>query len=283
MSMRWLGASIALAAALIAQNAAAQSFNSCPEGQAVQGSDASGKHISCVAIPDVSGLQGQINAERAAREGMDVVLQDAIDELRPTSIVGTYSFTGTQTCLNSSLGFNADLSPTEAPSAPPPPGVPLVSALVQPTSATVAGTRTFNIDGTGVSEFQTNSTVAPGFFYNAFAAGVTNGGATFRPSGNASVVVSSGTFTWEVVGGKLIIHESGAPGVITQGGGPRAGWTVFVENVPPFVGVLGKDLRNIAVTHADVAVEINVLRSPDGLTELRTPRICHRERTLRRM
>jgi hypothetical protein len=60
----------------------------------MQGSDPSGRKLQCVPLTppvDVSGLQAQMTAETNAREGMDVVLQDAIDELRAANIVGTYS------------------------------------------------------------------------------------------------------------------------------------------------------------------------------------------------
>jgi hypothetical protein len=281
MSMRWLGASIALAAALIAQNAAAQSFNSCPEGQAVQGSDASGKHISCVAIPDVSGLQGQINAERAAREGMDVVLQDAIDELRPTEISGTYSFTGMQTCMNSTFGFNPDWTPAPSPD-------PNRAAVVTLNSAVATGLRTFNPDGSGTSQIKTVSMIFPGAFYSGSgfvgvtSAGVTPGGAAI-PAGNASIVEQTGTFSWRIEGNLLIIEDEQAPGVFTAGN--RTGWSIVVSGLPRQVGALGKDLRVIHVSHDTLGVETSVITSPSNLPpqQFSTPRICVRERLLRKM
>ena len=251
MSMRWLGAVFAIAAALGAQSALAQPMSGCPEGQAIQASDPSGKNIRCVPIPapvDVSGLQAQINAEAAAREGMDATLLGAIEELREASIVGTYTFTGTQACLNASLGFNPDLTPIQ-------PG----NQLSQSTAA-VWGFRTFNLGGTGTSEFHTQS--------------VSFGG------GSESTVFSN--FNWEIVGGKLIIAEGPSEGTITSGG-TRVGWTVITQGVPRAVGVLGKDLRIISIVHEEMKPELGITRSPDGLTEFRTPRICHRERTLRKM
>jgi len=44
----------------------------------MQSSDPSGKRITCVAIPDVSGLQGQLNAKTAARATADTQLQNAL-------------------------------------------------------------------------------------------------------------------------------------------------------------------------------------------------------------
>ncbi len=281
MHTRWLGASIALAAALIAQNAAAQSFNSCPEGHAVQGSDASGKHISCIAVPDVSGLQGQINAEKAAREGMDVILQDAIDELRPTEISGTYSFTGVQTCMNSTFGFNPDLTPVPSPD-------PSRAAVVTQNSSVATGFRTFNPDGTGTSQIRTVSLIFPGMFYSASGfvgvtgAGTAPGGAAI-PGGNGSIVEQNGTFNWRVEGNLLIIEDQPAPGLFTAGN--RTGWSIVVTGAPRQVGVLGKDLRLIHVSNDAFAVESNIITSPPNLPpqQFTTPRICARERLLRKM
>jgi len=63
-----LGGIAAGAFFLAAQTASAQQTNGCPAGQAMQSSDPSGKNITCVAIPNVSGLQGQISAEAAGRD-----------------------------------------------------------------------------------------------------------------------------------------------------------------------------------------------------------------------
>lgn len=264
----------------------------------MQGSDPSGKQLQCVPLPppvDVSGLQAQIDAERSARESMDVILQDAIDELRPANIVGTYSFTGTHNCLTSSLGFNPDFTPVAAPivepppppdpTLPPPPPVQIPTAVVTTSSGTVSGIRTFNADGTGTAQFRTQTVSGPGFFFNIFGPGITTAGGATRPSGSASIVESETEFTWEVVDGKLMIHETGGTGKLVVGGGIRNGWTAFVENVPPSMGHLGKDLKNISITHDTLGVEISVLRSPAGqqFQEFRTPRVCHRERTLRKM
>lgn len=292
MRKHWLGASIALAAALIAQSAAAQSFNSCPEGQAVQGSDASGKHISCIAIPDVSGLQGQINAEAGARAAADAALLDAIndersariaadEELNPAQISGTYSFTGMQTCMNSTFGFNPDWTPAPSPD-------PNRAAVVTLNSAVATGLRTFNPDGSGTSQIRTVSTIFPGAFYsgNGFAgvtgAGIAPSGAAI-PSGNGSIVEQTGTFRWRVEGNLLIIEDQAAPGVFTAGN--RTGWSIVVSGVPRQVGVLGKDLRLIHVSHDTLAVETNTIMSPPNLPpqQFATPRICVRERLLRKM
>jgi hypothetical protein len=96
-------------------------------------------------FPDVSGVQGQIGAETAARQAADTGLENRLDAeaasrlgmaavllqsiqqesaerkaaddgLRSTvseaSIVGSYAFTGTVLCLTSSNNFAGDLTPT---------------------------------------------------------------------------------------------------------------------------------------------------------------------------
>lgn len=74
MGKYWRCGLAAAAVALCAQSAWAQKMNGCPEGQAMQSSDPSGKKITCVPIPDTAGLQQQINAEKAAREAQDANL-----------------------------------------------------------------------------------------------------------------------------------------------------------------------------------------------------------------
>jgi hypothetical protein len=271
-----------LAAAMIAHNVGAQVINSCPQGQAMQGSDPSGKHIQCIAVPDASGLQAQIDAERTAREGMDVILQDAIDELRPADISGTYSFTGVQTCMNSTFGFNPDLTPVPSPD-------PNRAAVVTQNSSVATGFRTFNENGTGTSQIRTVSMVFPGMFYSSSGftgvtgAGIAPSGAAI-PGGNGSIVEQSGTFSWRIEGNLLIIEDEPAPGVFTAGN--RTGWSIVVTGAPRQVGVLGKDRRLIHVSNDAFAVESNVITSPPAVQppqQFSTPRICLRERLLRKM
>src|SRR5436305_15269093 len=76
------GALAAIAAGALftaVQGASAQPVNGCPAGQAMQASDPSGRNVRCVPIPDVSGLQGQIGAETAARQAADTGLQNRLD------------------------------------------------------------------------------------------------------------------------------------------------------------------------------------------------------------
>src|SRR5438270_5623621 len=250
---RALSALAAAAFCVAAQPASAQQTNGCPAGQAVQSSDPSGKNITCVAIPNVSGLQGQISAETAARQAADAQLQGAIgaetaaraaadtqlqgtigaetaartaadaqlqnainaeansrmgmdatllqaiqdetkdrkaaddalrgtvDTLRGTvdalrndaiesSIVGTYTFTGPVTCLNSSAGFTGDF----IPKGPVVPGGP--STFVQLLSGMSSGTRTFNADFTGTFQVTTFSVLPSSVFFSMNSQGLTSAG-----------------------------------------------------------------------------------------------------------
>jgi hypothetical protein len=129
----------------------------------------------------------------------------------------------------------------------------------------------------------------PGAFYTSTGfVGVTTGGPFGQgepavPAGGASTVTQTGTFNWRIEDGRLIIDDVAGPGVFTSG--PRDKWITRLEGVPRYVGVLGKDLRVISISHEGPAVETSILTSPAGepFQEFRTPRICTRERTLRKL
>jgi hypothetical protein len=288
--MQWLGGVFAVAAILGAQGALAQSFNSCPEGQAVQGSDPSGKHIACVAIPDVSGLQSQIDAEKAARQGMDGTLLDAINQLRADaiegSIVGSYAVSGTQVCLTASRGFNANLQPIIPPPPPPfspdplPDGTiplppPPVLTFVNATSLKISGVQTFNPGGTGTIEAVFHAVSHPGQLFGALGTAGT---------GNGTVSSVSGTFSWSITAdNKLVIQDTGLQGLVVKGG--LANWTITTSGSPNSVSTLGKDLRIITTFQEDMVPEVQTLTPPPGSTQqpIVNQRICARERLLRKM
>jgi hypothetical protein len=284
-----------------AQPASAQQTNGCPAGQAMQSSDASGRNVTCVAIPNVSGLQGQIstetaarmaadNAEATTRGGMDAMLLQGLqqetadrkaadDALRnavtESSIVGTYAFSGTITCLSSNNGFNADFSP-KAPTSP------TVSTQIQQFGGAATGTRTFNADGTGTVQSMTYTVFLPTIFYTTSNfVGIGFNGTPPNPGGGASTAAQNGSFTWEIVDGKLYITEDTVSGSFTQGS--RVGWTVENSGMPRAVGVLGKDLRTIATTNEILKVETGKQTSPDALTVSTSDRICVRDRVLRKL
>ena len=247
------------AAAMAAfQGALAQPVRSCPEGQAVQSLHPNGTPVQCVPVPapvDIAPLMQAIVQESAERKQADAELRASISE---SSIVGRYFFTGSQNCVSASLGFNPDFTPVIPP--PPPPGSPFVGNAVSVASSSVWGFRTLNADNTGTHEVTT--------------LGVNLGG--------ANTVHLVGAFRWRLEADKLVIEET-VPAIGTVPFGPRAGWTTFTENVPPIFAILGKDRRTFSMVHEAPAVEITVARSPDGTQEIRTPRICHRERTLTKL
>jgi hypothetical protein len=288
MTVALRGALGALAAcALFATIQTASAGPSCPAGQAIQSID--GKKVICASIPDVSALQGRIDAEATSRAGMDATLlqgvQDeardrkAADEaLRATineaNIVGTYAFSGPTLCLSSSTGFNSDLTPRAATTG---------SAVIIQLIGISSGTRTFNADGTGTAEITTYSINPPFEFYaSTGATGLAFNNASPNPSGGASMAVQRGTFTWEIADGKLYMADNGATGTITKGG-TRVGWAVDIENLPRSVAILGKDLRSFTSTHDDVQVETGVQTSPDKSIVSRTDRVCSRQRTFHKL
>ena len=246
------GALSAIAAAALftaVQGASAQPVNGCPAGQAIQAADPSGRNVRCVPIPDVAALQSQIDALRASISG--------------ESIAGQYAFSGPYTCIQSSTGFNNDLTPRSPTQGGP-------SAFIQVQHGITTGFRTFNADGTG--------TLPPVYNFNLGVA--TNGGVP-RPSGNAGASRTTGQFTWQLVAGQLLIEESGSnSGTIVEGAG--AGLAVTVRDLPPVVGIIGKDRRTISITHQRMQVETISTVLADG-TVRETPRVCIRERLLRKL
>ena len=304
MHLRWLGVCLASTVALGAQSALAQPKTSCGADQALQSIDTSGRGVTCINVPDGAALQGQIsaevtarsvadaqlegqlNVERAIRENADAALLNTINQAvggAETSIVGTYTFSGTQSCLNSTFGFDqSTLTPL--------PSTDLNrAAVVSISTALTTGSRTFNPGGTGTVEFTTMSINYPGAFYSAGGfAGVTTGGPPSPaggavPAGNVSTILTTGTFNWHIEDGRLFIEDGNLPGTFIGGG--RVGWSARVEGAPRSVAVLGKDLRLITLTNETVSVETTVTTSPAGepFQEFRTPRLCGRERLLRKM
>jgi len=281
---------LATALMFVAETAAAQAVHSCPAGQAIQSSDASGRNVTCIAVPppvDISGLQGMdalllqaIADEAQARKSADDELRSQISEAR---VVGTYSYTGTQYCLASTLGFNpADLTPNAPPLWTPP--APLVTNTVSVASTQTWGSRTFNADGSGTAEIFGMSISGPSFFYNSTGFGITatppNASGVRGPTGNVSTFHLTGDFAWRIEGDKLIVEDATPKGTLTSPGS-RNGWITYAKNVPPLVATLGKDLKVISLVQQSPAVESVVNENPNDPSQVfETPRICSRERLL---
>jgi len=279
----------AAAVGLGAHGAWAQNLVGCPTGQAMQSADPSGKTVTCVAIPDATGLQTQINNEATTRQQADNALSARIDALEgvgaitEADIVGKWTVSGTTTCLQSSTGFDAI---TLSPIVPFLPSTAFVSQL----AGTFIGTRTFNAGGTGHALGTTHALVFPGTFHgeqpvappppaSPFIAGV---GA--RLVAGASVAPLDAGFTWRLEpNGTLLIDDDGTIPQYFTAPPSRIGWTVTIENVPPFVGYISKDRKTIVMTHPGMQLETSVTTDTAGTVTNRTPRFCARHRVLTRL
>jgi hypothetical protein len=266
------------AAAMAAfQGALAQPVRSCPEGQAVQSLHPNGTPVQCVPVPapvDLAPLMQAIVQESAERKQADAEIRASINE---TKISGTYTYSGTQICLNSSTGFREDLSPMPSTD-------PARAAVVSQNIVYTTGFRTFNEDGTGTVELSAQAVNPPAIFVTSFGqAGVgtviepPNPG---RPGGNVSSARQTATFTWRVADGKLFVAD--APALGTFDAGPSTSCTIRTDDAPSMVGVLAKDLRTISLSHDGIAVERNTITCA-GVTVSSTRRICHRQRLLQKM
>jgi len=306
MSLRWLGICLATAFALTAQTSKAQ-VRGLPEESAERAAaDAQlQSNINNEAAARAAGdaqLQTRINNEAAARAGADGVLLDllrseanerrAADEALQaaigggggggeTSIVGRYAVTGGGTCLNSSTGFAANLlpiifvpPPVVAPpipgqTEPPPPPPPMPATVLQVTSSSINGVRTFNANGNGTAVSTFTTVNYPSYMPWG----------TVR-IGGGSASTFEGTFTYTVDGDNLIIVDDPPTGIITQG--PSAGAQISSLGLPRFVGKISKDRKTIVLTQENVVVEQNVI-TPLGQAPQITDRICERHRILTRI
>jgi hypothetical protein len=185
-------------------------------------------------------------------------------DLKETDIVGRWAMTGSTLCLQSSNGFSTTFLSPLAPT--------LVSQLV----GTVSAVRTFRADGTGSSVGATQSVSMP---QTAVGAGLP------PPNlGGASLADLNANFTWSFdTSGRLVIDDDNSIPQNFLQPPSRVGFSVTVENVPPFVGYVSKDKKTIVLTHAEMVLETSVLRDPLNNVIARTPRFCARDRVLTRL
>ena len=271
-----------LAAAGFVNCVQAQPVLSCPAGQAVNSLNPNGTPVQCIPVPppvNLAPLEAAILQESVERKAADDDLRASINE---ASIVGRYAYSGTLACLNSSRGFNADFTPITPP--PPVPGQPAPVTVVAQLIGTISGVRTFNADGTGVNEFAASSlNYTPIVYTNVNGQLQAFLSANGIPNANSNT--QAGTFEWHIENGSVMINDNlGNPsGVFTSG--TRVGWTVSSRDLPSQVGVLGKDLKTITLTQDGPSVEVSILTSPPDQSAqvIETPRICVRERTLRKL
>lgn len=262
MNRVWCSALAAMAIALGAQSVAAQPVNGCPAGQAMQSSDPSGRNITCVAIGDGAALQAEIAARRAGDEN----ILSMLGQLTEADIIGRWAMTGSTMCLQSSNGFNAEFMSPQFPT--------VVSQL----HGTVSAVRTFRPDNTGTSVGVSQSLSMPQLNFGTSPSPL--GG-----TGGASLADLNAEFTWSIdpMSGKLLIDDDNlVPQNFLQPPN-RVGFSVTIENVPPFVGYISKDKRTIVLTHPEMALETSVVRDPSGAEIGRTRRFCARERVLTRL
>jgi hypothetical protein len=278
MNLRQCVFCVFAAAAGFVNQVQAQPVRSCPDGQAVSSLNPNGTPVQCIPVPppvNLAPLEMAIVQESAERKQADADLRASINE---TKISGTYAYSGSQICLTSTTGFREDLTPMPSTD-------PARAAVVFPSTAYATGFRTFNEDGTGSVELSAQVVTHPTIFVtNTGFAGVgtivepPNPG---RPSGAVSTARQTGSFTWRVADGKLLIADASPLSGLFDTGANK-GCTVSAEGVPPMVGVLGKDLRTISLAHDGVAVERNTITC-SGVTVSSSPRICHRQRLLQKM
>ena len=255
----------------------AQSVRACPDGQAVNSLNPNGAPVQCIPVPppaNLAPLEAAILQESVERKAADAEIRAGINE---TKISGTYAYSGTQVCLNSSTGFREDLAPVPSTD-------PARAAVVSQNFVYTTGFRTFNEDGTGTVELSAQAVNPPAVFVrNTGFAGVgtvveaPNPG---RPGGNISSARQTATFTWRVADGKLFVAD--APALGTFDAGPSTGCTIRTDDAPPMVGVLAKDLRTISLSHDGIAVERNTITCA-GVVTSSNPRVCHRQRLLQKM
>ena len=255
----------------------AQPVRGCPDGQAVNSLRPNGEPVQCIPMPapvNLAPLELAIVQESAERKQAEAEIRASINE---TKISGTYAYSGTQVCLNSSTGFREDLAPVPSTD-------PARAAVVSQNFVYTTGFRTFNEDGTGTVELSAQAVNPPAVFVtNTGFAGVgtvvepPNPG---RPGGNISSARQSATFTWRVADGKLFVAD--APALGTFDAGPSTGCTIRTDDAPPMVGVLAKDLRTISLSHDGIAVERNTITCA-GVVTSSNPRVCHRQRLLQKM
>jgi len=193
----------------------------------------------------------------------------ALPEIAEPSIVGRWAMTGTNTCTSSTTGFDANFTPNLAA------GQTIVSQL----TGSVNAVRTFNPDHTGTIVGISHNIAHPQAIYRPGLA------PSIQGPGNATLNRVDTTFTWEVqADGTLLINDDNVTPQVFILPATRAGWTVAIYDMPPFVGHISKDRRTITLTHSTMQVETGQLTdTTTGNVFAPSPRFCARERTLTRL
>jgi hypothetical protein len=159
---------------------------------------------------------------------------------------GTYAFTGTSSCLqtSASIGFNSNFTPNGA------------SAFF---NSTDEGVRVFHADGTGTVNGRSISVTAPSF------AGASSGDFSYQfaytigPDGKLSLTLVPGTYKLTVLTGPLVGQTE-------------------VHGVPVETGSIGDGARTIVLSQDAPVVEPVSLSNGGQFV-----RVCNRSRTLTRI
>ncbi len=166
---------------------------------------------------------------------------------------GDYAFSGEATCLVSVGGFDADLTPVDAPAPFP---------RVQ--SFSVNGIRTFNGDGTGRVVARVVTLAHPFALPTAPTP-------IFNRGGAGSIDIES-DFTYTVTPAlEVVVQTPLVTGTVLTG--TRAGQTMAITNLPLFQGNLSANRQGLTLAHNEPGVEHHAFSNGDS-----DFRICHRSR-----
>jgi hypothetical protein len=187
----------------------------------------------------------------------------------PSSLKGTYAFTGTTGCL---------FAPGSDSAAPNPPGTMLPNAGFRPNlvpfdvlssfsiSNSIVGVRTFNGDGTGtVSATEVCIVIRP--------TPGPSGYPSFPPDASSAQIQYSFTYTFNP-NGTFATNLSG-PLSGTFLAGPRTGQTFRIPDLPQLLAVPSQNFSTIVLAEPAPMVETVTYSNGDVW-----PRVCHRSRVL---
>jgi hypothetical protein len=322
MGKYWRCGLAAAAVALCAQGAWAQKMTGCPEGQAMQSSDPSGKSVTCVPIPDTAGLQQQIANEATARQAQDANIlnmlgaEAAARGAADGALQGNINNeAGARAAADAALGerintlsnrvdalSEADIvgkwattgttvcqsssrgfDANMSPLIVTQPGVPPAPPTTLPTIVTQ-----LTATSLGTRTFNANNTgTAEGTTLAINQAGVVVGVIGTDGAGGATGSSFTNTFDWHIQpDGKLFIDDAG-PLVQTAFLPPtRVGWTFTIDKTPAWHGFISKDKKTIVMTHNTLQIETSTTLDQNGVPppgSAPSVRFCIRHRVLTRL
>jgi hypothetical protein len=108
------------------------------------------------------------------------------------------------------------------------------------------------------------------------SAGIGFNGSGPNPSGGATTADQQATFTWHIV------DDGAVTGRITNGPANRIGSSIRQTGASRQV-LAGQGLANHRLTNENIQIETRTTTLLDGMILTPLPRICHRERVLRKL